>query len=42
MQITGLDEAQVEVKIASRNSNNFRYAEDTTHMSESEDDLRAS
>ena len=42
MQMTGLDEAQVEVKIASRNSNNFRYAEDTTHMSESEDDLRAS
>ena len=42
MQITGLEEAQVEVKIASRNSNNFRYAEDTTHMSESEDDLRAS
>ena len=31
----GLDEAQAEIKIAGRNSNNFRHADDTTLMAES-------
>ena len=35
----GLDEAQVEVKIAGRNINNVRYADDTTLMAESEEEL---
>ena len=35
MQIAGLDEAQVEIKIAGRNINNLRYADDTTLMAES-------
>ena len=34
MRNTGLDEAQVEIKIAGRNINNFRYADDTTLMAE--------
>ena len=33
---TGLEEAQAEIKIAGRNINNFRYADDTTLMAESE------
>ena len=37
MRNTGLDEAQVEIKIAGRNINNFRYAYDSTHMAESEE-----
>ena len=37
MRNTGLDEAQAEVRIAGRNINNFRYAEDTTLMAESEE-----
>ena len=37
-----LDEAQAWIKIAGRNTNNLRYAEDTTLMAESEEDLRAS
>ena len=40
MRNTGLEEAQAGVKIVGRNINNFRYADDTTHMAESEE-LRA-
>ena len=36
----GLDEAQAEIKIAGRNINNLRYADDTTLMSESEEELK--
>ena len=35
----GLDEAQVGIKIAGRNINNLRYADDTTLMAESEEEL---
>ena len=35
MQNAGLDEAQAEIKIAGRNINNLRYADDTTLMAES-------
>ena len=37
MRNTGLDEAQAGIKIAGRNINNLRYADDTTLMAESED-----
>ena len=37
MRNAGLDEAQVGIKIAGRNINNLRYADDTTHMAESEE-----
>ena len=37
---SGLDEAQAGIKIARRNSNNFRYAYDTTLMAESEEELK--
>ena len=37
----GLDEAQAGIKIAGRNINNLRYADDTTLMSESEEELRS-
>ena len=37
MRNTGLDEAQAEIKIARRNNNNLRYADDTTLMAESEE-----
>ena len=37
----GLDEAQVGIKIARRNINNLRYAEDTTLMAESEEELKS-
>ena len=37
----GLDEAQVRIKIPGRNINNFRYADDTTLMAESEEELRS-
>ena len=37
MQIARLDEAQVGIKIAGRNINNLRYADDTTLMGESEE-----
>ena len=37
----GLDEAQAGVKIVGRNINNLRYADDTTLMAESEDDLKS-
>ena len=41
MQNTGLDEAQAGIKIAGRNINNFRYADDTTLMAESEEELNS-
>ena len=41
MQNTGLDEAQAGIKIARRNFNNFRYADDTTLMAESEEELKS-
>ena len=37
----GLDEAQAGIKIAGRNINNFRYADDITHMAESEEELKS-
>ena len=37
MRNTGLDEAQAGIKIAGRNINNLRYADDTTLMAESEE-----
>ena len=40
MQNTGLDETQAGIKISGRNINNFRYAIDTTLMSESEKELK--
>ena len=42
MRNTGLDETQVGIKIAGRNINNHRYADDTTIMAESDEELRAS
>ena len=39
MRNTGLDEAQVGIKIAGRNINNLRYSDDTTLMVESEEEL---
>ena len=41
MRNTGLEEAQVRIKIAGRNINNFRYADDTTFMAESEEELKS-
>ena len=41
MRNTGLDEAQVGIKIAGRDINNLRYADDTTLMAESEEDLKS-
>ena len=38
MRNTGLEETQAGIKIAGRNSNNLRYADDTTLMAESEED----
>ena len=40
MRNAGLDEAQARIKIAGRNINNFRYADDTTLMAESEEELK--
>ena len=40
MRNTGPDEAQADIKITGRNINNFRYADDTTLMAESEDELK--
>ena len=40
MQNTGPDESQTEIKIVGRNSNNLRYADDTTLMAESKEELR--
>ena len=41
MRNTGLDEAQAGIKISGRNSNNFRYADDTSLMAESEEELKS-
>ena len=41
MRNPGLDEAQARIKIAGRNTNNFRYADDTTFMAESEEELKS-
>ena len=41
MRNAGLEEAQAEIKIAGRNINNLRYADDTTLMAESEDELKS-
>ena len=41
MRNTGLDEAQSGIKIAGRNINNLRYADDTTLMGESEEELKS-
>ena len=41
MRNAGLDEAQAEIKIAGRNINNFKYADDTTLMAESEEELES-
>ena len=41
MRNTGLDEAQAGIKIAGRNINNLRYADDTTHMAESQEELKS-
>ena len=38
---TRLDEPQAEIKIAGRNINNLRYADDTTLMAESEEELKS-
>ena len=40
MRNTGLEEAQAGIKIARRNTNNLRYADDTTLMGESEEELK--
>ena len=41
MRNAGLEEAQARIKIAGRNINNFRYADDTTLMAESEEELKS-
>ena len=41
MRNAGLEEAQARIKIAGRNTNNFRYADDTTLMAESEEELKS-
>ena len=41
MRNAGLDEAQAEIKIGGRNINNLRYADDTTLMAESEEELKS-
>ena len=41
MQTARLDEAQVGIKVAGRNSNNLRYANDTTLVAESEEELKS-
>ena len=41
MRITGLEETQAEIKIAGRNINNLRYADDTTLMAENEEELKS-
>ena len=40
MRNAGLDEAQAGIKIAGRNSNNLRYTDDTTLITESEEELK--
>ena len=41
MRNTGLEEAQAGIKIAGRNINNLRYADDTTHMAENEEEQKS-
>ena len=41
MRNAGLDEAQAGIKIAGKNINNFKYADDTTIMAEGKDELRS-
>ena len=41
MRNAGLDAAQAGIKIARRNINNLRYADDTTHMAEREEELKS-
>ena len=41
MENAGLDEAQAGIKIAGRNINNLRYADDITHMAESKEELKS-
>ena len=41
MRDTVLEEAQAEIKIARRNINNLRYEDNTTHMAESEEELKS-
>ena len=41
MRNVGLEEAQAGIKMAGRNINNLRYAHDTTHMAESEEELKS-
>ena len=41
MRNAGLDEAQAGIKIVRKNINNFRYADDTTLMAESEEELKS-
>ena len=41
MRNAGLEEAQAGIKIAGKNINNFRYADDTTLMAESEEELKS-
>ena len=41
MRNTGQEEAQAEIKIAGRNINNLRYADDTTLMAETEEELKS-
>ena len=41
MRNAGLDEAQARIKIAGRNTNNLRYADDTTLMAESKEELNS-
>ena len=41
MRNAGLDEAQARIKIAGRNINNLRYADDTTLMAESKEELKS-
>ena len=40
MRNAGLEEAQAGIKIAGRNTNNLRYADDTTHMTQGEEELK--
>ena len=41
MRNTGLEEAQADIKMAERNINNLRYADDTIFMAESEEELKS-
>ena len=41
MRNAGLEEAQAGIKIAGRNPNNLRYADDTTYMAEREEELKS-